>query len=597
MSNSPADDERLDHDPTDELPILLETAVLDPDEHRVSGEDTGEHTALYAAVSHEAASLDALKHDLELRAAKIESLERDIARLSARWIDVERHLTEKDTVIANLNATIASTGTVATERAQNELRLTAEIKDRDAQLGQLLDELERLRAASGRHAAEIEQQRSERAALAEEFARTQAMLADATAELERRATTVNRSELQVAREELATLTSYIANRRVWWDELEARAADQARRIGELERELANRTDRQQRAEQLAQSESTRAQSLREELVAESRRAEALTSEVERLRTDPAATRATIDKLSIELAAAKQAKSEVETQLAAVAQQLTSARAESAERDARNAVALRNAEAERDAARQASATAAEQAAGAARSSAAEATSELMAQLEAELEHKRTTLETMQLKSAENERLLAAATGDLDTLRRQAGETRAQLDQSRADVARLERALIDKDRTLEARDERIATLQAEIDQKLGALQKLNAMDLSLQGLDSKMMERLRRGEPAVDMPNTPALVCLTSDVPRQYGLTKKTLTIGRSSHCDIQVLTHFVSREHARVTVGARGVVVIEDLGSTNGVFVNAVRVDRQELRHGDIVTIGETQFRFLETMAH
>src|SRR5262249_21630066 len=121
-------------------------------------------------------------------------------------------------------------------------------------------------------------------------------------------------------------------------------------------------------------------------------------------------------------------------------------------------------------------------------------------------------------------------------------------------------------------------------------------SVQGLDSKMSERLRRAE-SVDLPNTPALVCLTSDSPRQYALAKKTLLIGRSSQCDIQILTHFVSREHAKVTVSARNNVVIEDLGSPNGVFVNSVRIDRQELHHGDLVTVGETQFRFLETMAH
>jgi pSer/pThr/pTyr-binding forkhead associated (FHA) protein len=76
----------------------------------------------------------------------------------------------------------------------------------------------------------------------------------------------------------------------------------------------------------------------------------------------------------------------------------------------------------------------------------------------------------------------------------------------------------------------------------------------------------------------------------------VTIGRSSTCDIQVLTHFVSREHARVLVG-RDEVTVEDLGSTNGVFVNSIRVDRQTLKHADLLTIGETQFRFVESVAH
>jgi len=33
------------------------------------------------------------------------------------------------------------------------------------------------------------------------------------------------------------------------------------------------------------------------------------------------------------------------------------------------------------------------------------------------------------------------------------------------------------------------------------------------------------------------------------------------------------------------------------LVNSVRVDRRHLQQGDLVTIGETQFRFVESMAH
>lgn len=89
---------------------------------------------------------------------------------------------------------------------------------------------------------------------------------------------------------------------------------------------------------------------------------------------------------------------------------------------------------------------------------------------------------------------------------------------------------------------------------------------------------------------ALVCLTSDPPRTYPIGASPLLIGRGPDCDVRIATHFVSREHARI-VRERDRIVIEDLGSTNGVFVNAVRVDRGPLRDGDLVTIGETQFRF------
>jgi pSer/pThr/pTyr-binding forkhead associated (FHA) protein len=92
-------------------------------------------------------------------------------------------------------------------------------------------------------------------------------------------------------------------------------------------------------------------------------------------------------------------------------------------------------------------------------------------------------------------------------------------------------------------------------------------------------------------SPTLICFTSDTPRQYELRKRSITIGRGSNCEIQLLTHFVSREHARL-YNRDGVVTIEDLGSKNGVFVNSVRVESQMLQHGDWLTIGETQFRFI-----
>jgi chromosome segregation ATPase len=371
------------------------------------------------------------------------------------------------------------------------------------------------------------------------------------------------------REEVATLTGYIANRRSWWDDLEARVAGQATRIAELERELVHRTERQQRADALAEREAARAQALREQLVGQARRAEALAAELTGLRADPAAVRATVATLETRLADAESAAAatrellaETQAELAAASRALADQRTAQIHRDAQHTAAL----------------------------------ETIAQLEAKVAQERSTHAAERTTLREQSERLAATESKLEGTLRQLAETGTALDHVRGDAARIERAVVDKDRALEARDQRIAALQKELHQKLGALQKLNAMDLSLQGLDSKMSERLRRADTPVDQPNTPAFVCLSGDAPRQYALSKKTMTIGRSARCDIQILTHFVSREHARLTI-ARGTVVIEDLGSTNGIFVNSVRIDRQELRHGDLVTVGETQFRYLESMAH
>jgi hypothetical protein len=183
--------------------------------------------------------------------------------------------------------------------------------------------------------------------------------------------------------------------------------------------------------------------------------------------------------------------------------------------------------------------------------------------------------------------------VDRLRRDLSTLRNELDESRSAVARLERAVIDKDRALEARDARISTLHSELKQRLGTIEELHAIDFSLIKGESAAPTRT---ETSGDSPAAPALLCLTGEAPKRFALTKKTMTLGRGAQCDLQLLTHFVSREHARLTI-TDGTVMIEDLGSRNGVYVNAVRVDRHALQQGDLLTIGETQFRFMESMAH
>jgi pSer/pThr/pTyr-binding forkhead associated (FHA) protein len=54
---------------------------------------------------------------------------------------------------------------------------------------------------------------------------------------------------------------------------------------------------------------------------------------------------------------------------------------------------------------------------------------------------------------------------------------------------------------------------------------------------------------------------------------------------------VSRHHAVVVETEEGI-AIEDLNSTNGVFVNGERVKRQLLKDGDAIGIGEASLRFV-----
>jgi chromosome segregation ATPase len=68
------------------------------------------------------------------------------------------------------------------------------------------------------------------------------------------------------------------------------------------------------------------------------------------------------------------------------------------------------------------------------------------------------------------------------------------------------------------------------------------------------------------------------------------VGRAPGTEVHINSSTVSRLHALI-VSAPGGAIIEDVNSTNGTYVNGQRVTRQVLREGDLLTIGEAQFRF------
>jgi hypothetical protein len=74
---------------------------------------------------------------------------------------------------------------------------------------------------------------------------------------------------------------------------------------------------------------------------------------------------------------------------------------------------------------------------------------------------------------------------------------------------------------------------------------------------------------------------------YELNKGIITLGRDITNDIVINDPEVSRHHCRLTQGGGGY-TIEDLGSTNGTFVNGQRLSGpRPMTHGDMVGLGET----------
>ena len=79
---------------------------------------------------------------------------------------------------------------------------------------------------------------------------------------------------------------------------------------------------------------------------------------------------------------------------------------------------------------------------------------------------------------------------------------------------------------------------------------------------------------------------------FELNSAQLTIGRGNQNDIPIATdEYASARHARFEPRQDGVWV-QDLGSTNGTFLNGMRLDRpRRLAQGDIVRVGETDLRY------
>jgi hypothetical protein len=75
------------------------------------------------------------------------------------------------------------------------------------------------------------------------------------------------------------------------------------------------------------------------------------------------------------------------------------------------------------------------------------------------------------------------------------------------------------------------------------------------------------------------------------TEKQILIGRSSDLDMVLVEDMVSRKHARIAMQADQI-WIEDLGSTNGTFVNGEKIKRARLKEGDRVLIGTSILKLI-----
>jgi len=72
----------------------------------------------------------------------------------------------------------------------------------------------------------------------------------------------------------------------------------------------------------------------------------------------------------------------------------------------------------------------------------------------------------------------------------------------------------------------------------------------------------------------------------------LVIGRTADNDIQIDSKFISRHHCQI-VTQRDSCLIEDLNSTNGIFVQSKRVRRHNLNDGDVIQVGQYEIMYID----
>jgi hypothetical protein len=76
-------------------------------------------------------------------------------------------------------------------------------------------------------------------------------------------------------------------------------------------------------------------------------------------------------------------------------------------------------------------------------------------------------------------------------------------------------------------------------------------------------------------------------REQVLESAAAIVGRDPLCDVVIGDRAISRQHMRIELSGEGVLV-EDLGSRNGIRVNGVAAQRVRVHHLDIIEIGDHQ---------
>jgi pSer/pThr/pTyr-binding forkhead associated (FHA) protein len=90
----------------------------------------------------------------------------------------------------------------------------------------------------------------------------------------------------------------------------------------------------------------------------------------------------------------------------------------------------------------------------------------------------------------------------------------------------------------------------------------------------------------------LLSLDGQVLAEYNMNKERYTIGRLPDNDIRIDNPAVSGHHSLI-INILNDSFLEDLNSTNGTYVNGKLIKKHAMQHGDVITVGHHQLRFVD----
>jgi len=187
--------------------------------------------------------------------------------------------------------------------------------------------------------------------------------------------------------------------------------------------------------------------------------------------------------------------------------------------------------------------------------------------------KTDLELARAHAAEKDQDLQVAEESIRNLEIEVRDKTGKLEEANVTVEEWRAVIAESQRSILQRDGRIQQLEADLKKRVAAVSESAAQtgeEIALEG---------------------PARVLIRTNGNTEFvHVLGRRTRIGRGPDNELVLDTKHISRYHAVLLAGPVHT-TIEDLNSTNGVFVNGKRISRQALKDGDRVTIGRTQFRY------